>query len=123
MKRAVIAVLWFSALMGMALGQNTEPYFVAVSATTTSQTATFPTPCTSVCLCNQGTDTVYFRLFTNTAPTAAATSANTRLPPGTADDPYCICFTHEDSSETGSGYLHTAIIADSGTATVDVTAK
>lgn len=123
MKRAVLAVLLSLAVLGIVQAQNTEPYFVAVSATTTSQIATLPGPCTSVCLCNQGTDTVYFRLFTDSAVAAAATSADARLPAGEAADPYCMCFTFNGSSEGGTGYLHTAIIADSGTATVDVTAK
>ena len=98
---------------------SAEVDYDSVSATDTAGTTTFPYYRSTVSLYNQGTDEVYFRLFTTEDTVAAATTSFRSLPAGAS-----ITFTHNGQSETGLGYLAVSIIcAAAETATVEISSK
>jgi hypothetical protein len=82
-------ILALAALLALLIGTVwAEPYYVAVSATTASQTSTFPKAGASVLICNDGTGIAYVRLFNDTETAAAATSSSSSVPVGA-----CITYT------------------------------
>ena len=102
----------------LATTANAELGFKSISVTSTSQYYYFPSPRTSVMLCNYGSDKVYYRLFINTDTPAVSTNANALLVAGTATAPICVSF--ERSPSLPGNFLSLSIIADSSTATVHV---
>jgi len=105
-----------------AWSAETEVKLQTASVTTASQPVTFSSVRTAVALCSQGTDLTYYRLWTDASVPVAATNTDIPLPAGTATAPYCHTYTF-DKTMNGTGYLHVTIIADSGTATVDITSQ
>lgn len=83
-------ILFFLLALGVVLPAHSELRFKALSVTATSQTYLLSRPQAEVALCNVGTDEAYFRLFWDGEATAAATTAYSVLPAGTAAAPYCI---------------------------------
>lgn len=117
-------VMWVvSALVvsvGIVWAAETEVTTQTALVTTTSQPVTFTSVRQAVVLCSQGTDLTYYKLFSDAAiSTPAATSADVPLPAGTAAAPYCHSYSF-DGTMSGTGYLHVTIIADAGTATVNI---
>lgn len=111
------------AVVGMVSAAETEVTIQTASVTTTSQPVTFTSVRQAVVLCSQGTDLTYYKLFSDaTTSVDAATSADVPLPAGTAAAPYCHSYSF-DGTMSGTGYLHITIIADSGTATVDIVSQ
>jgi len=122
MKARYLAVLLMLAA-GAAFTLD-EVNHTAASVTTTSQMVSLGASSKAVALCSQGADLTYYRLFTDAGIPAVATSGDIPLPAGTATAPYCHSYGFDSSSAlSGTGYLVVAIIADSSTATVDITSQ
>lgn len=117
MKRMLAVLL----ALAMAQGASGELHFAALSVTETSQTYPLPKPSAVVGLCNLGTDEAYFRVFSESDTAAAATTAHSVLPAGTAAAPYCLSL---GKSPTEAAYISAiSIVCDTGeTATVHVQA-
>ena len=115
MRRVLTCLIALAGLLGPLAAETS---FDAVDVTTTSQTLPFPTPRKGVTLCNEGTDTVHFRLFVQGDTLGAATTAHSKLPPGTADAPFCIGYKWQETLPTH--YTAASFIAAASTATVNV---
>jgi len=116
--RYLAVLLMLTASAAFALD---EVNHTAASVTTTSQMVSLGASSKSVALCSQGTDLTYYRIFTDFGTAAVATSGDIPLPAGTATAPVCHSYTFDSSSAlSGTGYMVVAILADSGTATVNI---
>lgn len=117
MKRFLVLFL----LLALPVMAGDEVESNTAAATTVSQTITFTDPATAVVVCSQGANVAYYRLFTDYTSPAVATSADVRLPAGSAIAPYCHSYSF-DKSLSGTGYQHISVVS-AGTTTVDIVSQ